>query len=143
MAVHNSKPCNNSLQPNHKTHRRVSYQSAQLLLNIRNSQQQPPMPSLPPLPPLPQINNVDNDGNAHLLASQTITAATTTTSPTHQFDTAATSDSTPFIVTPPTASKNILTPPLPLDTMNVDSSYIQSMIDQPRPKRPLSAFNLF
>lgn len=37
----------------------------------------------------------------------------------------------------------ILTPPLPLDTMNVDSSYIQSMIDQPRPKRPLSAFNLF
>ena len=101
------------------------------------------MPSLPPLPPLPQINNVDNDGNAHILASQTITATTTTTSPTHQFDTAATSDSTPFIVTPPTASKNILTPPLPLDTMNVDSSYIQSMIDQPRPKRPLSAFNLF
>ena len=137
MAVHNSKPGNNS--KHHKTRRRSSVQSAQLLLNMR--QQQPPMPSLPPLPPLPQINNVDND-DKHLLASQTITAAATTTSP-HQFDTAAAADSTPFIVTPPTASKNILTPPLPLDTMNVDSSYIQSMIDQPRPKRPLSAFNLF
>ena len=139
MAVHNSKPCNNSLQPNHKTHRRVSYQSAQLLLNMRNTQQQPPMPSLPPLPPLPQV---DNNIDAHILASQkTVITAATLTSP-HQFDTAATSDSTSF-VTPPTASKNILTPPLPLDTMNVDSSYIQSMIDQPRPKRPLSAFNLF
>jgi len=98
------------------------------------------MPSLPPLPPLPQV---DNNIDAHILASQkTVITAATSTSP-HQFDTAAASDSTPFIVTPPTASKNILTPPLPLDTMNVDSSYIQSMIDQPRPKRPLSAFNLF
>ena len=140
MAVHISKPCNNSLQPNHKTHRRVSYQSAQLLLNMRNTQQQPPMPSLPPLPPLPQIDN--NDDNTHLLVSQPVAAFTTSTSP-HQFDTAATSDSTPFNVTPPTASKNILTPPLPLVNMDVDSSYIQSMIDQPRPKRPLSAFNLF
>ena len=138
MAV---KACTNSLQQqHHKTHRRVSIQTAQLLLDMRQ-QQQPPMPSLPPLPPLPQINNDDDD--AHLLASQTvITAASTSTSP-HQFDTAAAADSTSFIVTPPTTSKNILTPPLPLDTMNVDSSYIQSMIDQPRPKRPLSAFNLF
>ena len=138
MAV---KACTNSLQQQHHKTRRVSIQSAQLLLNMR--QQQPPMPSLPPLPPLPQINNNNNDDNAHLLVSQTVAAASTSTSP-HQFDTSATSNSTtPFIVTPTTTSKNILTPPLPLVNMDVDSSYIQSMIDQPRPKRPLSAFNLF
>ena len=139
MAV---KACTNSTklqQKHHKTHRRISIQTAQLLLNMRQQEEQPPMPSLPPLPPLPQV---DNDIDAHNLASQTVVTTATSTSP-HQFDTAAAADSTPFIVTPPTTSKNILTPPLPLDTMNVDSSYIQSMIDQPRPKRPLSAFNLF